>query len=73
MKFFLLFLIRIYQALLSPIFVFFLGHTCRFTPTCSEYSYQAIQKYGAIKGLRMGLARFVSCRPGGRSGYDPVQ
>lgn len=73
MKLIFLFLIRIYQTIFSPIFVLLLGHSCRFTPTCSEYAYQAIDKYGVVKGLRLAIPRFLSCRPGGRSGYDPVQ
>lgn len=73
MKFVALLLIRIYQRIFSPFFVFFLGHSCRMSPTCSEYTYEAIEKYGVVRGLKKGIPRFLSCRPGGRSGYDPVQ
>ena len=45
---------------------------CRFIPTCSEYTKQAIQKYGLFKGSWMGLKRILRCRPSGGYGYDPV-
>jgi putative membrane protein insertion efficiency factor len=45
---------------------------CRFTPTCSEYAKQAIEKYGAFRGTIMGFGRILRCRPGGGYGYDPV-
>jgi len=46
------------------------GNFCRFTPTCSEYTYQAVEKYGVVKGLWLGLKRISRCRPGGGSGED---
>ncbi|MEI7588385.1 MAG: membrane protein insertion efficiency factor YidD [Chitinophagia bacterium] len=62
-------LIRFYQYVLSP----WLGVSkCRFTPTCSHYTIQAIQKYGPLKGIYLGLVRLSKCRPGGGHGYDPV-
>lgn len=45
---------------------------CRFTPTCSEYTIQAIQEYGALKGSLMGIKRILRCHPLGKFGYDPV-
>ena len=66
-KLFLL-LIRLYQLILSP----FLGANCRFTPTCSAYGAEAIEKYGPFKGGWMALKRIGRCRPGGDSGWDPV-
>ena len=66
-KFFVL-LIRVYQYTLSP----FIGRSCRYTPTCSAYSVEAIQKYGPFKGGWMALKRIASCNPWGGSGYDPV-
>lgn len=45
---------------------------CRFTPTCSEYMIQSIERYGVIKGIKLGLKRIKRCRPGGDFGYDPV-
>jgi putative membrane protein insertion efficiency factor len=63
-----LYSIRGYQTLLSPM----LGHHCRFTPTCSEYAYQAIKKYGLIKGTFMSFRRILRCHPFHPGGYDPV-
>ncbi|PLX13295.1 MAG: membrane protein insertion efficiency factor YidD [Marinilabiliales bacterium] len=63
-----IFLIRVYQYTLSP----FIGRSCRYTPTCSHYSIEAIQKHGPFKGGWMSLKRIASCNPWGGSGYDPV-
>jgi len=65
---FFIFLIKLYQAFLSPLF----GAKCRFTPTCSAYGAEAIKKYGPFKGGWMALKRIGRCRPGGGHGYDPV-
>ncbi|HYM21274.1 MAG TPA: membrane protein insertion efficiency factor YidD [Candidatus Kapabacteria bacterium] len=62
------FLIRMYQRLLSPM----LGNNCRFEPTCSEYSAQAIMKYGIFKGSWLGIKRIGRCHPLHPGGYDPV-
>lgn len=63
-------MIRIYQICISP----FVGGrcACRFYPTCSEYTRIAIEKYGFIRGVWMGIKRISRCRPGGGCGYDPV-
>ncbi|MGE4517911.1 MAG: membrane protein insertion efficiency factor YidD [Desulfobacteraceae bacterium] len=66
-KFFLL-LIRFYQLAISP----YLGNNCRFYPTCSAYSYQAIEKYGIIKGLFLSVKRILKCNPFHPGGYDPL-
>lgn len=63
------FLIKFYQYTISPI----LPNACRYTPTCSQYSIDAIDKYGVLKGGWMGLKRILSCHPWGGSGYDPVK
>ena len=60
--------IILYQRLLSPL----LPSSCRFTPTCSEYTKQAIIKHGIIKGTYLGIKRISKCHPWGKSGYDPV-
>lgn len=53
--------------------IFFLSDTvCRFTPTCSRYTYQAVEKYGSIKGLCIGFKRILRCHPWNKGGYDPV-
>lgn len=68
MKQLLIFFVRVYQAALSPYF----PNSCRYTPTCSQYMIEAIQKHGALKGGWMGLRRIGRCHPWGGHGYDPV-
>lgn len=63
-----IFLIRIYQWVISPI----LGPKCRFTPTCSQYGIEALKKYGPAKGLYLTARRLMRCHPWGGHGYDPV-
>ncbi|HNZ84332.1 MAG TPA: membrane protein insertion efficiency factor YidD [Candidatus Woesebacteria bacterium] len=46
------------------------GENCRFIPSCSEYTYEAVKKYGVVKGLGLGWKRIWRCRPGGKSGID---
>ncbi|MFL2700254.1 MAG: membrane protein insertion efficiency factor YidD [Gammaproteobacteria bacterium] len=60
--------IKAYQYAISPI----LGPSCRYTPTCSEYSINAIEKYGVFKGSWLGLKRISRCHPWGGSGHDPL-
>lgn len=61
-------LIRFYRGYISPMF----PPVCRFTPTCSQYALEAIQKYGAWRGGWLALKRICRCHPWGGSGYDPV-
>ena len=63
-------MVHAYQCAVSPI----IGGraTCRFVPTCSEYTRQAIKKYGAFRGTWLGLKRISRCRPRGGFGYDPI-
>ena len=63
-----LLLIRAYQWTLSP----FVGKACRFVPSCSEYTYQAIERFGFFRGAAMGLWRILRCNPFVPGGYDPV-
>ncbi|MGQ9471654.1 MAG: membrane protein insertion efficiency factor YidD [Candidatus Aminicenantales bacterium] len=65
---FILFLIRFYQKAISPL----LGARCRFFPSCSEYTYEAIQKHGLSKGIGLGLWRLLRCHPLHPGGFDPV-
>ena len=68
MKKIVIFFIRCYQTI--P----FASHKmCRFTPTCSQYMIDAINKYGVRKGIKLGLKRLKRCHPGGGFGYDPVK
>ncbi len=70
-KFFNLLLIipiKFYQKFISPL----LGSNCRYTPTCSHYSVEAINEWGPIKGTWLSIKRILSCNPWGGSGYDPV-
>ena len=62
-------LIRIYQVFLSP----FLGRCCRFYPTCSAYTVDAIEMHGVIKGVYLGVRRILKCHPFHSGGYDPVE
>jgi len=66
-RFFLL-LITGYKKGISPL----LGNNCRFYPTCSSYTYEAIQKYGAFKGVFLGIKRILKCHPFHPGGCDPV-
>ncbi|NJL94383.1 MAG: membrane protein insertion efficiency factor YidD [Anaerolineae bacterium] len=68
MKWFGLALIRLYQMTLSRV----IPSSCRYDPTCSHYTYEAIQMHGLLKGSWLGLQRIARCHPLGPSGYDPV-
>lgn len=61
-------MIRFYQKGISPL----LGASCRYTPTCSAYGLEAIQKHGPLKGSWLSLKRILTCHPWGGHGYDPV-
>ncbi|OYQ44272.1 membrane protein insertion efficiency factor YidD [Flavobacterium cyanobacteriorum] len=61
-------LIRFYQSAISP----FTPGVCRFTPTCSQYSVEALREHGLLKGLWLAVNRIVRCNPWGGQGYDPV-
>lgn len=60
--------IKLYQNFVSPL----LPSTCRYSPTCSEYSKQSLIKFGLIKGSILSIKRIIKCNPWGGSGYDPV-
>jgi putative membrane protein insertion efficiency factor len=61
-------LIRFYQVGISPLF----GRQCRFYPTCSDYSRQAIERYGLARGGTLAIKRIIRCHPFNPGGYDPV-
>jgi hypothetical protein len=60
--------IRVYQKIISP----YTPGSCRHTPTCSQYTYEAVSRHGVAKGSWLGVKRIARCRPFGTSGYDPV-
>lgn len=60
--------IRFYKRYISPL----LGSSCRYYPTCSQYTYEAIEKYGVLKGSWMGVKRISRCHPFAKGGFDPV-
>ena len=68
LKWLLLLPILFYQRCISP----FTPDACRFTPTCSQYAREAIQRHGPFKGLYLAVRRILRCHPWGGSGYDPV-
>ena len=68
MKKIFILLIRFYQKFISPLF----PAKCRYYPTCSQYTLEAIQEYGAIKGTYLGIKRILRCHPFHEGGYDPV-
>ncbi|MGY0395190.1 MULTISPECIES: membrane protein insertion efficiency factor YidD [unclassified Fusobacterium] len=68
MKKIILLLIKFYQKYIS----IFLGKNCRFYPTCSAYTYEAIERFGIIKGGYLGVRRILKCHPFHPGGYDPV-
>ena len=66
-------LIKVYKYLVSPL----LGNSCRYLPTCSEYSIEALKEFGFVKGLILSFKRILSCHPirflGGGEGFDPIK
>lgn len=69
MKKILIYLIEKYQRYISPMF----KKNCKYYPTCSEYTRQAIEKYGALKGMFYGIKRILRCNPFSKGGYDPLR
>tara|TARA_B100000482_G_C12426273_1_gene227194 strand:- start:256 stop:492 length:237 start_codon:yes stop_codon:yes gene_type:complete len=73
MKYILIYIIRIYKYLISPL----IGNNCRYLPTCSDYFIDSLNEFGFIKGSYMGTKRLLSCHPikflGGGEGYDPIE
>ena len=68
MKSIIIFIIKLYQYAISPL----LGSNCRFMPTCSAYTIEAIQNFGIVKGIWLGIKRILRCRPGCSCGIDPL-
>ena len=61
--------IKLYKFLISP----FIGHSCRYLPTCSEYCIDALKTHGFVKGLFLSFKRILSCNPWSSGGFDPVK
>ena len=72
MKRLCIFLIEFYQKNIS-IFLEHKNIKCKYYPTCSEYTKQAIKKYGVLKGVRLGAIRILKCNPFSKGGYDPLK
>ncbi len=68
MSYFFIKIIRLYQIILSPV----LGSNCRYQPTCSQYMIDAINEWGIIKGIALGIKRIAKCHPLGSKGFDPA-
>jgi putative membrane protein insertion efficiency factor len=66
---FVLTILRIYKRWISPM----LPSACRFHPTCSEYTMEAVEKHGALRGVWMGILRLLRCHPFHEGGFDPVR
>ena len=64
----LVIIIKLYQFVISPL----TPPSCRYSPTCSQYSLEALKKYGIIKGVSLTFKRLIKCHPWGGSGYDPI-
>tara|TARA_B100001057_G_scaffold486175_1_gene566926 strand:+ start:5196 stop:5435 length:240 start_codon:yes stop_codon:yes gene_type:complete len=62
-------IIKCYKFLISPL----LGNTCRYLPTCSEYSIDALKNYGFFKGIFLSIKRILTCHPWGKGGFDPLK
>ena len=69
MKGFCFFLLRLYKKLISPSLV----SRCKYTPTCSMYAYDAIERYGVVRGICLGTYRLLRCNHFSKGGYDPVK
>ncbi|MBI5632970.1 MAG: membrane protein insertion efficiency factor YidD [Nitrospirae bacterium] len=69
MKILFIAIIRLYKYMISPLF----PSTCRFTPSCSEYAIDALNKYGTLKGLALAVRRILRCNPFHEGGFDPVK
>lgn len=72
MKKILIFIIKKYKKIISPV-LSEKGYNCKYYPTCSEYTLQAIEKYGCLKGTLLAAKRIIKCNPFSKGGYDPLK
>ena len=68
-SFILIKIIKSNRYFISPL----LGHSCRYLPTCSEYSIDALKEFGLVKGIFLNIKRVLSCHPWGKGGFDPIK
>jgi uncharacterized protein len=68
----LIYVLKFYKGFISPPVEKLFGKACRFTPSCSEYTIIALERFGIKKGVFLGIKRFARCHPLGGSGWDPV-
>ncbi|MEC7128361.1 MAG: membrane protein insertion efficiency factor YidD [Bacteroidota bacterium] len=68
MKYVLIAFVKLYQLLISPLF----PASCRFSPTCSQYTLETLNKFGFLKGSYLAIKRILKCNPWGSHGHDPV-
>lgn len=73
MKRLVLAILKSYKKFISPLLLPYFGRACRFTPTCSEYTIEAVDKKGVLIGLVSGIKRFLRCNPFTKPGFDPVK
>lgn len=71
MRWIVLLLLKFYKAVISPLFGF--DKVCRYTPTCSVYTMEAVRQYGSVAGMAMGAWRIMRCNPFSKGGFDPVK
>lgn len=64
--------LKLYKRFISPLGYYLFGSVCRFSPTCSQYTIESVNRFGVARGLMLGTRRVLSCHPFGRSGFDPV-
>lgn len=65
-------LVRLYQCCVSPVLIAIWGNSCRFTPSCSQYAIEAIDKHGVVRGVAYATRRIARCQPLCKGGFDPV-
>jgi putative membrane protein insertion efficiency factor len=68
----LIFILKTYNKIISPVLVNIFGHSCRFDPTCSRYSIEVIERFGLIKGIKLSLIRLSRCHPFSKVDFDPI-
>ncbi len=73
MKKIIIYIIKVYQIIFSPLLENLFGSGCRYNPTCSEYAIEAVAKFGVMRGIFRAVKRVLRCHPFAKGGYDPVK